>query len=171
MPSFLYSTYLCCKHIITNPRSFIHITVCTYLREIAVLCIMLQDISLFLLVFVVWLSRVCTISYCYEYPMDILQPRLSLVPNYFFKLPTFPSHQNFPTHTNFQLFRHIVPISTKLSILTWTKHTPNGVLSSKRSFQLRYGDMMASGASPINGLELNQIPHVSPKILETYVLP
>ncbi len=38
--------------------------------------------------------------------------------NFFFKLPTFPSNQNFPTHTNFQLFRHIIPISTKLSILT-----------------------------------------------------
>jgi hypothetical protein len=33
------------------------------------------------------------------------------------KLSTFLSHQNFPTHTNFQLFRHIVPISTKLLIL------------------------------------------------------
>ena len=35
---------------------------------------------------------------------------------FFFKLPTFPSHQNFPTHTNFQLFRYIVLILTKLPI-------------------------------------------------------
>jgi hypothetical protein len=41
----------------------------------------------------------------------------SLVPNFFFKLSIFPLHQNFPTHTNFQLFRHIFPISTKLLIL------------------------------------------------------
>ena len=47
----------------------------------------------------------------------------SLVPNFFFKLTTFPSHQNFPTHTNFQLFRHIVTISTKLLILAWTHPT------------------------------------------------
>jgi hypothetical protein len=41
-----------------------------------------------------------------------------LVPKYFFKLPTFSSHQNFPTHINFQPFRYIVPISIKLSILS-----------------------------------------------------
>ncbi len=46
-----------------------------------------------------------------------------LVPKYFFKLPTIPSHQNFSTHINFQLFHHIVPISTKLPILVWTKHS------------------------------------------------
>ena len=33
-----------------------------------------------------------------------------LVSNYFFKLSIFPLHQNFLTNTNFQLFRHIVPI-------------------------------------------------------------
>jgi hypothetical protein len=38
----------------------------------------------------------------------------SLVPKFFFKLQTFLSHQNFFTHTNFHLFRRIVPISTKL---------------------------------------------------------
>ena len=49
--------------------------------------------------------------------------RPCLVPNFFFKLSTFPSHQNFSTHINFQLFHHIVLISTKLPILAWTKHT------------------------------------------------
>ncbi len=34
-----------------------------------------------------------------------------------------PSHQNFSIHINFQLFHHIVSISIKLLILTWTKHT------------------------------------------------
>ncbi|MCL0184391.1 hypothetical protein M2T59_29645, partial [Klebsiella pneumoniae] len=41
----------------------------------------------------------------------------SLVPNFFFKLLTFLSHQNFSTHTNFQLFRHIILILIKLLIL------------------------------------------------------
>ena len=49
--------------------------------------------------------------------------RTCLDPNFFFKLSTFPSHQNFPTHINLQLFHHIVPISTKLPILVWTKQT------------------------------------------------
>jgi hypothetical protein len=49
---------------------------------------------------------------------SILRLTPCLVPKYFFKLPTFLSHQNFPTHINFQFFRHIVPISNKLPILT-----------------------------------------------------
>jgi hypothetical protein len=56
--------------------------------------------------------------------------RPSLVPNFFFKLPTFTSHQNFSTHINFQIFRHIVPMSIKLLILAWTKHTLNLCLFS-----------------------------------------
>jgi hypothetical protein len=43
--------------------------------------------------------------------------RSSLVSNFSFKLQTFPSHKTFLQTRNFQLFRHIVPISTKLSIL------------------------------------------------------
>ena len=58
-----------------------------------------------------------------HFALRYIYVRPSLIPNYFFKLPTFSSHQNFPTHTNFQLFHHIVPISTKLPILAWTKHT------------------------------------------------
>ena len=38
--------------------------------------------------------------------------RPSLVPKFFFELSTFASHQNFSTHTNFQLFCYIVPILT-----------------------------------------------------------
>jgi hypothetical protein len=36
--------------------------------------------------------------------------RPCLVLNFFFKLPTFPSHQNFSTYINFQLFHHIILI-------------------------------------------------------------
>ncbi len=43
-----------------------------------------------------------------------------LVPKYFFKLSIFSSHQNFRTHINFQLFRHIVPISIKLPSVCYT---------------------------------------------------
>ncbi len=50
-------------------------------------------------------------------PIKGVQPFQTALIKFFFKLPTFPSHQNFPTHTNFQLFYHIVPISTKLPIL------------------------------------------------------
>ena len=50
--------------------------------------------------------------------------RPSLVVKLFFKLLTFSSHQiKTFLDTNFQLFRHIVTISIKLLILTWTKHT------------------------------------------------
>ena len=48
----------------------------------------------------------------------------TLEPKFFFKLSTFHHIKTF-LHTNFQLFRHIVLISTKLIILAWTKHTPN----------------------------------------------
>ena len=55
----------------------------------------------------------------------LLVVRPDLVPKFFFKFLTLPSHQNFHTHINFQLFRHIVPISIKLKllILVWTNHT------------------------------------------------
>ena len=40
--------------------------------------------------------------------------RPGLVPNFFFNFSTFSSHHNFPTHVNFQLFRHIVLIYVTL---------------------------------------------------------
>ena len=46
---------------------------------------------------------------------SVLSPCLDL--NFFFKLSTFSSHENFRAYINFKIFRHIVSISTKLSIL------------------------------------------------------
>jgi hypothetical protein len=66
------------------------------------------------------LSIICIEIYYFE-----MQLTPCLVSKFFFKLPIFSSHQNFSTHINFQLFCHIVPISTKLLILVWTKHTIN----------------------------------------------
>ena len=65
--------------------------------------------------------------------------RPCLVSKFFFKLLTFLSHRNFLTYINLQLFHHIVPISTKLLILTWTKHSHNIFLEENWQAHVRYG--------------------------------
>ena len=60
--------------------------------------------------------------------------RLRLDPKIFFKLSNFPSHQNFSTHTNFQLFHHIVPISTKLLILAQFQLNTAEIFSIRKIF-------------------------------------
>jgi hypothetical protein len=63
--------------------------------------------------------------------------RPCLVAKFFFELSTFLSQQNFPTYTNFQLFYHIVPISTKLLILVWSKHNLTLFLCIDRFLHIR----------------------------------
>ena len=42
--------------------------------------------------------------------------------NFFLQTSNFSVTLNFPTHTNFQLFRHIVPISSNFQFWRGTKH-------------------------------------------------